>query len=95
MRNTDRDNKTVAITLRFWTNNLEVVTDKHQKTACWDSGMAIMEQNDSKGIKHMVEPFNCYEDIIPLIKELLRKNRVLVVSANRLPRVLSHRRRKK
>lgn len=56
-----KDNKTIAITLRFWTNDLEVVSGSKKQVACWDSGMAIMEKNDSKGIKHIVAPFNCYK----------------------------------
>ena len=63
-----KDNKTIAITLRFWTNNLGVVSDAKKQTACWDSGMAIMEKNIAKSIKHSTAPFNCYEDILPLIK---------------------------
>ncbi len=90
-----KDNKTIAITLRFWTNNVEIKEGGVSRTTAWDSGVAIMEKNDTKGIKHMVEPFDCPEDIAPLIKELFRKNKVYVVSNNRRPRVLSHKRRSK
>lgn len=88
-----KDNKMVAVTLRFWTNDLEIKMDNKKRTACWDSGMAIMEKNDTKKIKNMTAPFNCYEDILPLIKELFRKNKVLVASHSGKPRVLSHKRK--
>lgn len=90
-----KDNKTIAITLRFWTNDLEIKMDNKKRTSCWDSGMAIMEKNQTKGIHHSTAPFNCYEDILPLIKEMLRKNKVLVASSNSRPRVLSHKRKSK
>jgi len=88
-----KDNKTIAITLRFWTNDLKVLHHDQEKTVCWDSGMAIMEKNHGKGIKYSVLPFACYEDIVPLIKETFRKNKIAVVSDNKRPRVLSHRRK--
>lgn len=95
-----KNKKMVAIALRFWTNEMELRLGKKEPkklvTTCWDSGMAQIEENQSKGIrKAKPQPFNCFEDIIPLIKELFRKNGVFVVSANRLPRVLSHRRKNK
>lgn len=93
-----KDNKTIAVTLRFWTNDLKVECPGSAwtaKAACWDSGMMIIEKNESKGIKHMLAPFNCPEDIMPLLKELFRKNHILVVSSSSRPRVLSHKRRVK
>lgn len=90
----DKDNKTVAITMRFFTDNLKVELKGKQTTSCWDSGFMKIEQNKTKGIGPMKPlPFNCYEDIIPLMKEIFRKNRILVVSKNRKPRVLSAARR--
>lgn len=87
-----KDNKTVAITLRFWTDNLNV---NNGSVACWDSGAVIMEKNVTKGIKPTMVIFQCPEDIFPAIKEVFRINKVLVVSNSRRPRVLSHRRRSK
>ncbi len=94
-----KDNKTVAITMRFWTNDLEVKQPSSRKdkvAACWDSGMMIMEGNKTKGIPRLgPQPFNCPEDIIPLMKELFRKSGIIVASSNSRPRVLSHKRRAK
>jgi len=90
-----KDNKTVAITLRFWTNDLEVnhPVSKVSSKACWDGGVALIEANKEKGIVSRAEPIQCYEDILPAIKELLRKSKIVVVSGNKRPRILSHRRR--
>jgi len=90
-----KDNKTVAITLRFWTNDLEVnhPASKASSEACWDGGTAILEANKEKGIKAASTNFQCPEDIIPAVKELLRKSKIVVVSGNKRPRILSHRRR--
>jgi len=90
-------NKTVAVTLRFYTNDLEVVRGSADKAglACWDTGVAILEANKEKKIAAIHCPIQCFEDIIPAVKELFRKSGVLVVSSNRRPRVLSHTRRKK
>ena len=93
-----KDYKTIGITLRFWTNDLKVIhpsSDQSEVIACWDSGMAIIEANKKKVIHGMQIPFQCYEDIIPAVKELFRKNGILVASDNRRPRILSHKRRAK
>jgi hypothetical protein len=92
-------NKTIAITLRFWTNDLKVEYPESGgnagQKACWDSGMAILEANKEKGITSLEAVIQCYEDIIPAIKELFRKSGIIVVSTNRIPRILSHKRRSK
>ena len=93
-----RDNKTIAVTLRFWTSDLKVShlsSGDVESKSCWDSGVAILEANKEKGISGLQLPIQCYEDIIPAIKELFRKNDILVVSSNRRPRILSHRRKTK
>lgn len=89
-----RERKMVVVSLHFWTNDLELHCGERRPTVVWDSGMAKIQRNDSKGITdNDTRPFNCFEDILPLIKELFRKNKVYVVSDNRMPRVLSPRRR--
>ena len=92
-----KDNKTIAVTLRFWTNNLRVQQPDSKGSvrskACWDSGVAILEANKQKGIGGLQTPIECYEDVIPAIKELFRKSGILVVSANKRPRILSHKRK--
>jgi len=90
-----KDNKTIAITLRFWTDNLTVSAPKEKpNSVCWDSGVAKIEPNATKNIKSIKpQPFQCFEDIIPLIKEIFRKQKILVVSNNRRPRIMNPNRR--
>jgi len=88
-----KDNKTIAVTLRFNTNDLAVTCKDKPVVACWDCGFAVIEGNDGKGIVASSRPFNSPEDILPLIKELFRVNGIIVVSPNRRPRVLSPRRK--
>jgi len=94
-----KDNKTIAVTFRIWTNNLKIYPSQTTKNlrskVCWDSGVAILEANKEKGIAGLQTPIQCYEDIIPAIKELFRKSGVMVVSSNNRPRILSHRRSSK
>ena len=97
MAKTKRDNKTIAVTLRFWTDDLQIQRPASGKSAgskvCWDSGVAILEANKGKGIGGRQTPIQCYEDVIPAIKELFRKSGILVASGNNRPRILSHKRR--
>lgn len=92
-----KDNKTIAVTFRFWTNDLNIQYPNSGggagKKVCWDSGVAILEANKDKEISAHQIPIQCYEDIIPALKELFRKNGIVVVSSNRRPRILSHKRR--
>lgn len=81
----------------FWTNDLKVQYPESGggagSKACWDSGVAILEANKEKNIAGLQTPIQCYEDIIPAIKELFRKSGIMVVSSNRRPRILSHKRK--
>jgi histidinol phosphatase-like enzyme len=91
-----KDNKTVCVKFRFWTNDLEVKLNGKPAIACWEGGVIIVEPNKGKGIKASSPiPFNSFDDIIPAIKEVLRKNNVLVVSSNRRGRILNAKRRAK
>jgi hypothetical protein len=87
-------NKTLGITLRFFTNDVAVDKNGKKVLACWDLGCAAIEANKEKGIKAATVRFNCPEDIQPAIKELLRKSKIFMVSGNGLPRVLSHKRKR-
>lgn len=92
-----KEHKTIAVTLRFWTDDLKIQYPKSGGGAdlkvCWDSGVAILEANKEKGIAGRQTPIQCYEDIIPAIKELFRKSGIIVASNNRRPRILSHKRK--
>ena len=82
-------NKTIGITLRLWTNDLKAeVKDRKWTQACWDSGVIMIEANKEKGIKSAnPTPVNCFEDIVPAIRQLCRKNKILIVSDGSKPRI--------
>lgn len=92
-----KDSKTIEMTLRFFTDNVlaESPIGKHRKV-CWDCGMAYTKANKKLGIKSISgQPFQCLEDIIPLIKEIFRKQNILMISDNRRPRIMNPKRRSK
>jgi hypothetical protein len=60
--NTNKDSETIAITLRFWTDNLPAKGGKKADiTPMWSSGMAALEANKTKGLKAQARPFNSLE----------------------------------
>lgn len=86
-------NKTIAVTIRFYTNDLGVSHHGKKSLACWDSGVALIEANKAKGISSAVTQIHCYEDVVPAIKELFRKAKIYVVSPSQRPRIYNHRRK--
>ena len=74
------DNKTLAIKLRFWTNDLpgRVGTD-HKKIPCWSNGVAIIEANKTKGIFADAEVFHYIDDIPRAMKELMKRAKIVLV----------------
>lgn len=89
-----KDARMVVVNLRFWTNDLEVINENKKWAACWECGVAKLEPNKSKGILNdKPKPFNSFEDIIPLIREMFRKNKIVVVSKNRRPRIMNPKRK--
>ena len=90
-----KDKKTIGIKVRFATSDLLVKDGKDQKyKSCWDNGWAYIEGNKSLGIKATHgQPFNSLEDIVPLIKEILRKQNLVMVSYNSRPRIMNPRRK--
>ncbi|MFW0862062.1 MAG: hypothetical protein ACKKL6_00540 [Candidatus Komeilibacteria bacterium] len=74
------DNKTLAIKLRFWTNELPGRVGKdHKQTPCWSSGVAIIEANKTKKISSDSEVFNYMDDIPRAIKELMKRAKIALV----------------
>lgn len=90
-----KDSTTIEVTLRFFIDHLSVESPIGEKrVACWDCGMAYTKSNKTIGIKSVSgQPFQCLEDVVPLIKEILRKQNVLMVSENRRPRIMNPKRR--
>lgn len=95
MAKAKKDNKTIGVTLRFWTDGVTLESPEGKcRNVCWDSGVAKIERNRSKGIEGIhPQPFQCLEDIVPLIKEIMRKQKIIMVSDNRRPRIMSPKRK--
>lgn len=90
-----KDRTTIAITFSFATDDLLVKDGKGDPyIACWDNGWANILSNKALGIKADSGHFNAPEDILPLLKELLRKQGIVMVGYNSRPRVLNPKRKK-
>ena len=76
-----KENKTIGITLRFWTNDLEVKREGKKVNSCWDSGMCYIEANKEKGIKACCVPFNNFTEIPNAINKAIKKQKILMVKA--------------
>jgi len=75
-----KDNKTIGITIRFWTNALpEKVDVKNDKIPFWTSGNVYIEANKTKGIVSQSELFHYLDDIPRAIKEVMKKANLVAV----------------
>ena len=90
------DNKTIGIKVRFFTTGLQVGDAGNNRKSCWDTGCVIMEQNDNTGVPTTSdsEIFRAFEDIVPAIKELFRRQKIAVVSNCSRPRLVGKRARR-
>ena len=75
-----KDNKTVAITLRFFTNDLpEKVGTNKKQTPVWSVGNAILESNTTRGLKAKNEFFYYFDDIPRAIEKVLKDSKIVIV----------------
>ena len=75
-----KDNKTIGITIRFFTNDLRGrVGTKKDQIPFWTCGNVHLEANQTKGIKPQDEMFNYFEDIPRAIKVVLSRSRLVAV----------------
>jgi hypothetical protein len=77
-----QDNKTVSLTIYFFTNNLPHKEGKDMdKIPFWPNGSIHLKANRTKGLKSQEAIFNSMEDIQSVI-ELVLKRGNLVVTKN-------------
>ena len=89
-----KDNKTIGVMLRFWTDCLELKANGKVVTACWGSGVMKVEPNKTKGIVSIAPvPFNSLLDILPLLRELFRKQGIVIADSCRRPRIMNPKRK--
>lgn len=75
-----KDNKTIGITIRFFTNDLPSrVGTKKDRVPFWTCGNVHLEANKTKGIKTQDEMFNYFDDIPRAIKVVLSKSKLVAV----------------
>jgi len=73
-----KDNKTIGLTVRFWTNDLpDKIGEKY--TPVWNSGSIVVEANKNLGIKASSKVFNNIAEIETVIKQLLTKNKIAII----------------
>ena len=73
MSKTKRDNTMVEFSVRFFTTDLAVNHNGKKQKAIWETGMAYPVPNATLGVVGMSgQPFACFEDIVPLLKEMLK-----------------------
>ena len=94
MRKPKKDEKMLAMNLRFFATGISVTEKGKKLKTIVETGMLYPVENKTLGVAGMKpQPFACFEDIVPLIKEILRKNHFAVVSKCRRPRIYNHKRR--
>lgn len=75
-----KDNKTIGITIRFFTNDLpDHIGGKNNQTPFWTCGNVHLEANGTKGISNQNEMFNYFDDIPRAIKVVLSKSKLVAV----------------
>ena len=75
-----KDNKTIGITIRFFTNDLpERVGSKKDQIPFWTCGNVHLEANQTKGVKPRDEMFNYFGDILRAVKVVLSKSKLVAV----------------
>ena len=84
-----KDRKTISIKLGFATEDLVAHDEKGNRyKTCWDSGFAYIEANKTLGIKSSpADIFHNLEDIVPIVKKILRKHKIMMVLDNKSPRI--------
>jgi hypothetical protein len=76
-----KNNKTIGITTRFFTNALpERVGAKNELIPHWAKGVIVIEANKAKGIKAQSVHFNTLEEHELKFKQLMAKAKFASVS---------------
>ena len=79
-----KDNKTIGVTVRFFTNDLpKKVGHKQDLTPCWASGSVHVEANKGKGISSRGSvTFNGIKEIPEAIRRAMSAARIVTVTKN-------------
>ncbi|NQU77456.1 hypothetical protein HQ544_02045 [Candidatus Falkowbacteria bacterium] len=75
-----KDNKTIGITVRFFTNGLpDKIGKRNMQTPFWSNGNVHLEANISKNIRAQNELFHYIDDIPRAIREVMCKAKLAAV----------------
>jgi hypothetical protein len=75
----NKSNKTIKITLRFFTNDLpEKIQDKI--TPCWPGGFVYLEANERFGLKPVDMKFNSVEELPKIIRAIMKKAKIMTLN---------------
>jgi len=78
---TKKDDKTIAITIRFWTNDLpDKVGTRKDQTPFWTGGNVHLHANRTKKIRGQDKLFHYLDDIPRVIKEVMKKGKLVAVT---------------
>lgn len=66
------DSKMIRVAVKFWTNN----TGTRDKKVAWESGVAYLYANQSKGISQKMERFETLEEMPNAVKTVLKQGGV-------------------
>lgn len=81
--------KTIELTVRFWTNNISRRSGYIVRRECWDRGVVYVRKNLSHGISvdgHPI-PFNSLPDLANKVEEALFKRRIVLHLGSRSRRL--------
>jgi len=74
------DNKTLGITIRFFTNDLPGRVGRDNKqNPCWTVGNVHMIANKTRGIRACDEKFYYFDDIQRAIKVIMKRSKIALV----------------
>ena len=78
---TKKDDETIGITIRFWTNDLpDKVGGRKDQTPFWTGGNVHLHANRTKKIRGRDELFHYLDDIPRAIKEVMKKSKLVAVT---------------
>jgi hypothetical protein len=87
-----RGDKTIEVTVRFWTDDITEDPGKILPKHAWTSGMVRMKENESHGIKAgKWVPFNSLFGIGPAIEEVLAKQEIVLHPSKEMDKYLAPR----
>ncbi len=75
--------KTIEVTLRFWTNDIAEGEGKIQPKECWDAGTLNLSTNRLHNIEYDHQPFNSLLSLLSGLEDLLIRNGIHLRHGNR------------